>query len=66
MANSSSQGIAVYIAVGAAFAELLTLISLAASAIISMRKQPPPPTIQILDSKPLSPYSPSNPKPRIN
>ncbi|KAF3044041.1 hypothetical protein E8E12_007765 [Didymella heteroderae] len=45
------QNVAFYTAVGAAGAELLTLITLAASAIKSMREEPPLPTIQIHEKK---------------
>ncbi|KAI4942267.1 hypothetical protein J4E91_010241 [Alternaria rosae] len=41
------QGVAFYTAIGAASAELLTLITLAISAILSVKNQEPPPTIQI-------------------
>ncbi|KAH7398151.1 hypothetical protein BKA66DRAFT_452468 [Pyrenochaeta sp. MPI-SDFR-AT-0127] len=41
------QGVAFYTAIGAAFAETLTLITLAISAILSVKHQEPPPTIQI-------------------
>ncbi|KAF1927993.1 uncharacterized protein M421DRAFT_64222 [Didymella exigua CBS 183.55] len=45
------QNVAFYTAIGAASAELLTLITLAASAIRSMREEPPLPTIQIHEKK---------------
>ncbi|KAF3044495.1 hypothetical protein E8E11_004306 [Didymella keratinophila] len=45
------QNVAFYTATGAAGAELLTLITLAASAIKSMREEPPLPTIQIHEKK---------------
>jgi lysylphosphatidylglycerol synthetase-like protein (DUF2156 family) len=45
------QNVAFYTAMGAAFAELLTLITLAASAIISKWQEPPLPTIQIHEKK---------------
>lgn len=41
------QGVAFYTAIGAATAELLTLLTLAISAILSARNQEPAPTIQI-------------------
>jgi len=41
------QGVAFYTAIGAATAELITLISLAISAILSAKHQEPPPTIRI-------------------
>jgi hypothetical protein len=41
------KGVAFYTAIGAASAELLTLITLAISAILSVKNQEPPPTIQI-------------------
>ncbi|KAJ4329745.1 hypothetical protein N0V95_010154 [Ascochyta clinopodiicola] len=45
------QSVAFYTAMGAASAELLTLITLAASAIRSIREEPPLPTIQIHEKK---------------
>ncbi|KAG9193110.1 hypothetical protein G6011_03145 [Alternaria panax] len=41
------QGIAFYSAIGAASAELITLITLAISALLSVKNQEPPPTIKI-------------------
>ncbi|CAA9965097.1 hypothetical protein PTMSG1_08456 [Pyrenophora teres f. maculata] len=41
------QGVAFYTAIGAATAELITLITLAVSAILSAKHQDPPPTIRI-------------------
>ena len=46
-----SQNVAFYTATSAAAAELLTLLTLAASAIKSMRDEPPLPTIQIHEKK---------------
>ncbi|KAG9202931.1 hypothetical protein G6514_003712 [Epicoccum nigrum] len=45
------QSVAFYTAISAAGAELLTLLTLAASAIKSMRDEPPLPTIQIHEKK---------------
>ncbi|KAH7089161.1 hypothetical protein FB567DRAFT_523155 [Paraphoma chrysanthemicola] len=45
------QGVAFYIAIGAASAEVLTLITLAMSAIRSVKNQEPPPMIQLRDKK---------------
>ncbi|KAF2129556.1 hypothetical protein P153DRAFT_290944 [Dothidotthia symphoricarpi CBS 119687] len=60
------QGVAFYLAVGAACAELLTLHTLAISAILSAKNQPPPPTIQIHDTKkmPTPIYAAKPKKPR--
>lgn len=63
---TAPQNVAFYTAIGAASAELLTLITLAASAIKSMRDDPALPTIQIHE-KPLSTHlssawKPSRPK----
>jgi hypothetical protein len=46
-----AQSVAFYTAISAAGAELLTLLTLAASAIKSMRDEPPLPTIQIHEKK---------------
>jgi hypothetical protein len=48
---TSVQSVAFYTAISAAGAELLTLLTLAASAIKSMRDEPPLPTIQIHEKK---------------
>lgn len=48
---TSPQNVAFYTAVTAGGAELLTLLTLAASAIKSMREDPPLPTIQIHEKK---------------
>jgi hypothetical protein len=41
------QGVAFYTAIGAASAELITLLTLAISALLSVKNQEPPPTIKI-------------------
>lgn len=46
-----SQGVAFYTAIGAASAEILTLISLAMSAIRSVKFKEAPPMLQLRDKK---------------
>jgi hypothetical protein len=46
-----SQGVAFYTAIGATSAEILTLVTLAMSAIRSVKNQDPPPIIQLRDKK---------------
>lgn len=64
--SNTPQNVAFYTAIGAASAELLTLITLALSAIKSMRDEPELPTIQIHEKKDSSHVShawkPSRPK----
>jgi hypothetical protein len=49
--TNTHQGVAFYTAVGAASAEMLTLVTLAMSSIRSARSQPPEPMIQVRDKK---------------
>jgi hypothetical protein len=46
-ANTVEQGVAFYTAIGAASAELLTLITLGISALLSVKNTEPQPTIRI-------------------